>query len=635
MTMFRILLSAILSAFLMVCHAQVFETGKKYRIESNFDKSKNNRSGALGLGANHGSDSRSFYVKGGTFSQDCWWYIEPDGNGYYLIRNAQTGEYMGHKKRYEDIALVGESSIDKNSRWRIKENVGCFVLYVRSDEQYLLHFGSTNNDNTNASTDRMESVTPFILFNIYDEAGSKLNPFNLPDSQIAAAEIPSASSDLKSYVTDIAVNGRKASYSSKTKWLAVLPKTEAVSLTFTSVQDGATVTLMDGDKEITKTSELQTKKEYQLIVSKNGTKKAESTISFTTLPILDIRHEGKLGTGMLDYLWGEMHLSDADTPETLVLSSRFKSRGATASKYSKHSMNMKLRNAETDAEEDSTLLGMRSSSSWILDAMAIDRTNMRNRVCFDLWNDMYKLPYETKFGSRCGTIGRYVELFENGEYKGLYCLTDRINRKLLDLKKPKIDPVTGEGQARGLLYKAGSWDCTGLEDFQRSQYISLYGDTRNSALWCNWELVEPEDYPSPEAWAPLDALYDNAGAVQYYKNNFLIDNVVDYHLFILAMHIVDNGNKNEFIAIKNITKTGTDETKMFFVPWDLDTSLGGSFDGSNYGGDYLTVAPQSMKITQNYPFKQLFTDSDYLQAIRNRWIATRDGVLSPNNILKK
>jgi len=42
---------------------------------------------------------------------------------------------------------------------------------------------------------------------------------------------------------------------------------------------------------------------------------------------------------------------------------------------------------------------MRQASSWILDAMAIDRIKMRNRVCFDLWNEFSSLPYSTDYGN--------------------------------------------------------------------------------------------------------------------------------------------------------------------------------------------------------------------------------------------
>ena len=67
--------------------------------------------------------------------------------------------------------------------------------------------------------------------------------------------------------------------------------------------------------------------------------------------------------------------------------------------------------------------------------MAVDRLRMRNRLNFDIWNAMSGTPYETDNDNRNGTNGFFVELFINGEYHGLYCMTDKVNRKLLGVKK--------------------------------------------------------------------------------------------------------------------------------------------------------------------------------------------------------
>ena len=155
------------------------------------------------------------------------------------------------------------------------------------------------------------------------------------------------------------------------------------------------------------------------------------------LPVLRVSFKGSLVSSN-EYLQGSMSLTDTDG-SVIDLPAKFKSRGATAKQYTmKPSFNMKLRDAD-GTEIDSTLCGLRSASSWILDAMAVDRICMRNRVAFDIWNEFSKLPYETQFDSRNGTVGKFVEVYINNKYYGIYCLTDRINRKLLDLKKPQVE----------------------------------------------------------------------------------------------------------------------------------------------------------------------------------------------------
>lgn len=170
------------------------------------------------------------------------------------------------------------------------------------------------------------------------------------------------------------------------------------------------------------------------------------------LPVLKVTFDGAFNAKM-DYLPGFMELTDADG-KVVNLPAKFKTRGATAKHYlMKPSFNMKLRNDDYTAQQDSALLGMRSCSSWILDAMAIDCIGMRNRVCFDIWNQFSRLPYDTQFDGRNGTEGRFVEVYINNEYKGIYCLNDRINRKLLNLKKVKENP-DNTFQVRGVLYKS-------------------------------------------------------------------------------------------------------------------------------------------------------------------------------------
>jgi hypothetical protein len=136
------------------------------------------------------------------------------------------------------------------------------------------------------------------------------------------------------------------------------------------------------------------------------------------LPIMKVYFEGDI-TADMSYVNGTMTLTDTDG-SLVKLPAKFRTRGATARQYLyKPSLNMKLRTPDYAEEADSALLGMRSCSSWILDAMAIDRICMRNRVAFDIWNEFSRLPYDTQFDGRNGTEGRFVELYINDQYYGI------------------------------------------------------------------------------------------------------------------------------------------------------------------------------------------------------------------------
>lgn len=349
------------------------------------------------------------------------------------------------------------------------------------------------------------------------------------------------------------------------------------------------------------------------------------------LPILRVTMDGNLADDS-DYHYGQMVLTDTDGSE-IALPAKFKSRGATAKQYSmKPSFNMKLRTAD-GTEIDSTLCGLRSASSWILDAMAIDRIGMRNRVSFDIWNEFSRLPYETNFDSRNGTVGQFVEVYINDTYKGIYCLTDRINRKLLDLKKPQIleDSTV---VIRGVLYKHGT------NSIGDQNTADTYSDD-STALVIRyhdaWELTEPEDYAGQAAWLPLYELYANKDNIDYVKEHFYLDNLAEYQIFIAALSISDNwGNKNAYISARNIQTNGN-KRRFVYTPWDLDTSLGGRYDGTYYGGTYTDwkVSDVMKSSSKPIPFSVCNKQDEYKQLLKDKWIAGREGALSVESVARR
>lgn len=342
-----------------------------------------------------------------------------------------------------------------------------------------------------------------------------------------------------------------------------------------------------------------------------------------SLPVLKVSFSDKLNYD--EYVQGEMILTDTDGEE-IRLPAKFKTRGATALQYSmKPSFNMKLE-GEDGEEIDTNLLNLRKASSFILDAMAIDRICMRNRVCFDLWNEYSRLPYDTDFDGRNGTVGKFVIVYMNDVYKGIYCLTDKINRKLLDLKKPKVED-NGDVTIRGVLYKSGTTDISNqnttgfFNDYM--VYVAAYHDA--------WELKEPEDYPGIPAWQPLINFYEDR-TTGFVKENFYQENLIDYSLLIGALCITDNwGNKNKYFSMRNYE--GNAEARKFIVtPWDLDTSLGGHYNGDYYDGSYSQWTMSQISNTAVLPFSVCFADKDWKNQMKERWIELSKTTFSVENV---
>ena len=357
-----------------------------------------------------------------------------------------------------------------------------------------------------------------------------------------------------------------------------------------------------------------------------------------SLPVLRVSFEGKFKKDMPDYLNGKMQLTDIDG-SVIEMSAKFKSRGTTALNYMmKPSFNMKLRNDDYNEEVDSALLGMRSCSSWILDAMAIDRICMRNRVAFDIWNEFSRLPYETQYDGRYGTEGRFLEVYINGQYYGIYCLNDRINRKLLDLKKTK-EEEDGSVQIRGVLYKSGT------SDINPQEHPGYNEDSTACVVsWHNaWELTYPDDYGGIQAWEPLQDAYANGKTAEYVKKFFYLENLADYQILIMALSIGDNwGNKNHYLSVRNINKSiddpdpaEADKRRFVLIPWDLDTSLGGKYDGGYYNGKYSVWAVKEISKNALYPISAVSGDAEYKAILKRRWLEARNGAFSVLSVKTK
>lgn len=304
---------------------------------------------------------------------------------------------------------------------------------------------------------------------------------------------------------------------------------------------------------------------------------------------------------------------------------KVKYRGNTSLSYDKKSFNVKLLD-ENNKSLDANILGMRTSDAWILDAMAIDRIRMRNRVNFDTWNAMSQTPYATDFAQRNGTVGTFVEVFINGKYHGLYCCTDKIDRKLLGIKKAEKDK-NDKPVIKGIMYKGDQWsDATRLRGY--------YEQEMTGASWNEWELDYPDDYPCEEAYMPMKNFIDyclktsDEDFEKGIEENFYWQNFVDYHVFILAQGLRDNHLKNTFFSIVNKTKGHT----MMITPWDLDCSLGGDWNGA-YHEDLATQDD----ILQVSLFDRLWTDNvrGYQSEVAERWRTLGNNVLSVEEFNKR
>lgn len=115
-------------------------------------------------------------------------------------------------------------------------------------------------------------------------------------------------------------------------------------------------------------------------------------------------------------------------------SSRLKGRGNSTWDQAKRPYLLKL-------SSDGDLLGMGSGKKWVLLANSYDETNLNNKLVFDL---------ASQVGFKWSSDSQYVDLYLNGEYRGLYLLTEKV-----EIGPNRLDIDTASGD---FLCKVDTWD---------------------------------------------------------------------------------------------------------------------------------------------------------------------------------
>ena len=257
--------------------------------------------------------------------------------------------------------------------------------------------------------------------------------------------------------------------------------------------------------------------------------------------------------------------------------------------------------------------------------MYLDMGRMRNRVCFDLWNSFNKPYYvDEKPKAMSGTRGHYVEVFINGEYMGLFALSDRIDRKQYQIE-----------QQGGYIYKAKGWT--------QACYLQGYSarSSNNDYMWDSAEIEQ--EYPGgPEDGAPnfdhmadfIDFVSktDNATFSREFSNRIAENSVIDTFIFLNLVLGYDNAGRNTFWIFRNVNES----QKVMHGLWDLDGTLGRDWNRvlvpSNNGWFYGSSNTPNVYGNQYFKLFKRIIDGNVeglQQKIYNRWIELKDKQLAP------
>ena len=307
-----------------------------------------------------------------------------------------------------------------------------------------------------------------------------------------------------------------------------------------------------------------------------------------------------------------MCLYEADNAQTGRYSiqrsaATFRPRGATSMSFPKTSYRIGLLD-EAGENRNLSFLGLREDDDWLLNSLYSDRSKVRDKLSLDLWNE---IAAETADYNLDGTHMRYIEVFLDDEYFGLYGLMEPIDHKSFALD-----------QELDRLYKTIHWYIPNRNDMLASR-----NELENMSVAIKW----PKEMTSSQLWAPfreyLDMFIHNPKLYSFASmtDRLNLPNAIDYCLFISATTAIDNTFKNIYFYA-DVAPDGS--YRFTKIPWDLNYTWGEAWTDVNPTFSFFNpeqVDANYIPIDMaNLLWKEPETVAPLLEA---RWTALRERLL--------
>lgn len=370
-------------------------------------------------------------------------------------------------------------------------------------------------------------------------------------------------------------------------------------------------------------NDISGEKSWKITCSDAQGNEKDYSLQFTFLPIVAL--EGNFG---YDYTGGTVVIAEPGMQASEQMTARVKWRGNTTNTPEKHKRNYSIQFVYPNGEKQNRkILGMRRDNHWILDAGQADMARIRNRVATELWIDMARPPHyiDQNPDALTGVRGEMVELFLGDEYRGIYALTEAMDRKQLQLVKH--DTINN-------VFHGGLWKTNEFNGVAGFRWAEEYNDSL--PMYCGFETK----YPDPDEVMPTSykVLYDaiNAmgmsGTIYYYNYHankyFDMPPVIDYTIFYLTLNANDNSARNIYWFCHDRAV----DPRLSLAVWDLDASVGQSWSPADWRPPL--TAYDFFKLPYNWLFKMMFHNrSRYRQEFLDRYDELRATWLSEESLV--
>jgi len=366
-----------------------------------------------------------------------------------------------------------------------------------------------------------------------------------------------------------------------------------------------TYVLIDGEQQTATQVELAISEPFTCaVIDKDGNQTAYhlQLIPDTGLPIFWVETDGGAAiTSKEDYIDAILAIDPGMEYEQQQREIELEIRGRGNSTWGMPKKPYRLK-----FKKKTDLLGFPATKNWVLLANYADKTLLRNYVAFELGNQLMD-----GFTPRTA----FVEVYINGDYHGLYHLTDQIR---VEESRVDIDELEETDQDPQVI--------TG-------GYLLEIDERLDEDYWFISGVLEfPITFKSPEEPTVLQTEYitsyirefeeiidskDIGSRTEEYEQYIDVRSFIDYYLISEILRNNDTGIGTSIFITK--PRNG----KLVMGPlWDFDIAAG----NINYHGNY---APEGWWIkTVNRWYVRLFNDKNFETAVKTRWNEIAPNLLS-------
>ncbi len=300
-------------------------------------------------------------------------------------------------------------------------------------------------------------------------------------------------------------------------------------------------------------------------------------------------------------------------------------RGESSKEFAKKSFSIELQNADGSNNNDS-ILGLPEENDFVLYGPFSDRTLVKNVLSYELFRRTGRWAPRTRF----------IEVILNGEYEGVYVLTEKLKRdeNRVDIDKLTSDDVALPELSGGYILRRDKLNKLSDEEWWRSPVEQPF----HERMW--YEYYDPEiaDLTSDQAsyirdWMEnFDEVMSGSnfgdpenGYRKYIKTKSFIDLMflneiskgIDNYLFSNYFHKENDADGGQLVA---------------GPPWDYNLGYGNLDYGDSWNAkeSYGWCYPQGGRI---YWYERLMEDTHYMNKTYCRWTEHREGIYSDENIM--